>query len=275
MNKVNFIILGAQKCGTTSLAFKLSEHPKLEMLSQKETNFFSNTANWQKELPNYIELFPSQDPNKFYFEASTNYTFYPFKNLNIWNSIFEYNANMKFIYIVRNPVDRIKSSYIHSYERGFLKSSLDDSIRHDSFLITTTRYYTQIKPFIEIFGRENILVIDFEDLVSNTALTLQTICSFLGISAHHFKTMTIPHFNSTRINKKTHHKYDKLNFFQKCTRKFLPRIWRILISRTWILTDIKISSESKEIILRLLENDINQISKIMGKDLTHWKTNSH
>jgi hypothetical protein len=116
--KVTFIIIGAQKCGTTTLFNLLNKHSSLIGSSDKEPHFFSTSKNWRQQLSDYHSLFEEQN-NALYFEDSTTYTFYPLRNLRIWDDIYDNNPAMKFIYLVRKPTSRIISSYMHTYERGY------------------------------------------------------------------------------------------------------------------------------------------------------------
>ncbi|MDZ7821446.1 MAG: sulfotransferase [Candidatus Marinimicrobia bacterium] len=115
--KVDFIILGAAKCGTTTLYRILKDHPDINFCREKEPDFFSKTEDWKTHLADYHKLFREEE-GKIYGEASHSYTAYPRFNLNIWEDIHAYNPGMKFIYIVRDPVDRFISSYMQDYQRG-------------------------------------------------------------------------------------------------------------------------------------------------------------
>jgi hypothetical protein len=114
MIKPNFFIIGAPKCGTTSLFRWLSQHPQVFMPEKKEPNFFNHDF-W---VPNriseaeYLKLFESAPPDKKVIgEASTRYLF---SQVAIDNSL-AYCNNPKFIAMVRNPVDMLYSLYNHLY----------------------------------------------------------------------------------------------------------------------------------------------------------------
>src|SRR5690349_21805688 len=112
--KVNFIILGAMKCGTSSLSKILSLHPDISFSQPKEPDFFSKNNDWKNKLHEYHSLFPKKA--MLYGDGSTSYTKYPAYNLSIWDDIYEYNNNMKFIYLIRNPIERTISHYVHLYQ---------------------------------------------------------------------------------------------------------------------------------------------------------------
>ena len=177
--KVDFMLIGAMKCGTSTLAQILKSHPDIGFCKIKEPHFFSKTENWRDNIDKYHDLFNFKE-GKIFGEASTTYTQYPTFNLEIWNDIFNYNPQMKFIYLVRNPVDRAISHYMHIYERGYTNNSIEETLRN-LHILKPGLYFTQIKPFIDEFGNERVLIIDFDDLINDREALLKKISNFLEI----------------------------------------------------------------------------------------------
>ena len=102
------LIIGAMKAGTTSLFKYLSQHPEICACQEKEPNFFASDINWSKGLDWYQNLWKwNQDLHKIALEASTFYTRLP--EANAAERIAQIKAKFKFIYILRNPVERIES----------------------------------------------------------------------------------------------------------------------------------------------------------------------
>lgn len=254
--KVNFMIPGAQKCGTTTLFLILAARPSIVGCRKKEPHFFCLSKDWKRELPNYEKLFDQKD-NVLYFEASTSYTFYPLRNLEIWNDIFAYNPDMKFIYLVRNPVDRVVSNYMHRYERGYSDASIEEDIIKKRVFIDVTRYYTQIIPYVKKFGRNNVLVIDFDDLNKKRKSALQTISEFLGVDFEKFQNYENIHANVSVGGYKIHPWFERLKKLRNSKRVFRER------------PELPIAY--KRMILNMLDLEINELQKLMNKDLSHWK----
>jgi hypothetical protein len=96
MSFVDFMIIGAQKSGTTTFSKILSSHPNVCFSREKEPHFFSKSPNWQKFIEVYKALYQPKD-KQICGEASTTYTCYPEFNKNIWHSLYEFNPNLKFI----------------------------------------------------------------------------------------------------------------------------------------------------------------------------------
>ncbi len=269
--RVDFMIVGAQKCGTSTLFMILNSHPLIVGARRKEPHFFSSSSDWKNELPQYHKLFEETE-GALYFEASTTYTFYPLRNLRIWDDIFNYNPHMKFIYIVRRPIDRIVSSYMHSYERGYTDLSFEEALIKERHYLDLTRYYTQISPYIKVFGRNSVLIIDFDDLICRRQAVLEEISGFLSIDVNKLADHEQLHANKSIGGEKRHHKFDSPSIPLKAIRKFLPPLWDKITdnSNRAFSTKPVLSSELKEMTVNMLELEINELQKLMKKDLTEW-----
>jgi hypothetical protein len=270
--KVDFMIIGAQKCGTTTLFDILADHPSIVRCSKKEPHFFSLSKDWKSDLPEYEKLF-HQRQGALYFEASTSYTFYPLRNLRIWDDIFDYNPNMKFIYLVRSPIDRIVSSYMHIYHRGYTDLPITKAIVQDRMFIDLSRYYTQIRPYVRKFGRNNVLIIDFDDFNHHRRMVLQTVAEFLGLDFGKFHNYEGLHSNVTVGGYKRHIKFDNPPIVLRALRKFWPSAWnRITANSKRSFTEKpELPIECKEMIVNMLELEIDELQKLMNQDLGHWK----
>ena len=136
--KVDFFIVGAPKAGTTSLYYYLNEHPEIEMSTQKETDFFSDSAiqkqglyygkNRIDTLEKYHNLFPTTQEKK-YGEASVSYLFYE----DVPEKIKAYNSKGKIIIMLRNLVDRAFSHYLMDYRLVLISSTLEEVIESRSY----------------------------------------------------------------------------------------------------------------------------------------------
>jgi hypothetical protein len=268
---VDFMIIGAQKCGTSSLFSILDAHPLLVGSRLKEPHFFSLSNDWRAELSRYHQYFEQRD-GALYFEASTTYSFYPHRNLHIWDDVLEYNPEMKFIYLVRNPVDRIVSSYMHTYERGYFDSDLKEAVIKERFLIDVTRYYTQISPYLRRFGREKILIIDFDDFIQKRGDVLKDIAGFLKIDFEGFCDYESVHHNVSIGGNKMHHKFDHPTLAMRLVRRYLPPLWRKVTdnSRRRFKQKIEPSLELREMIVNILELEVRELQAVMNKDLSKW-----
>jgi len=270
------MIIGAMKSGTSSLRNILMKHPEIVFSVKVEPHFFSKTSNWKKNLDTYHNLFYKKK-DVLYGEGSTTYTQYPHFNLELWNDIYEYNKDMKFIYVVRNPVERTISHYMHLYQRGIINLTLEQAVTKCPEIINTSRYFTQLKPFIDLFGQEKIMLIDFDELISNKELVINNIASFLGISKQGFVNYIDEHSNKSVGNYRINHKYDLLikkislfrNFFPKNLRKRVVNL--IFYNKNSIFNEKPVLNDiNTNIIRNLVRSDIINLGKTFGKDFEKW-----
>lgn len=281
MSFVDFMILGTMKGGTTTLAKILSTHPDVCFCQVKEPHYFSKTPDWQKYIEDYKALY-NPSSNQICGEASVSYTTYPVYNKNIWQDIYSFNPNLKFIYIMRDPVDRILSHYVHNYLRGFTKESFEKNVLSKPTYINISRYFTQIKPYIELFGREQVLLITFEEFIGNKKVALHKVADFLAIDASKFGDIDDIHvnkgFGGFQKNLRVYDKLSQSQFLQSI-KPFFPKIITkyadyIIHEVTKVKLDAKphVSQEMKKIIYDLLILDIREIEKLMGREIIEWNT---
>lgn len=266
--KVNFLIIGAARSATTSLSSILANHPSISFSKPKEPQFFSK-ENWRDHIDEYHKLFKKKQ-NVIYGEGSTNYTKSPSFNPSIINDIYEYNPNMKLIYIARNPLDRIKSHYKFALERGYTSNSINKEIQTKSIYTDISKYYTQIMPYINRFGDENMKIILFEDFVSNPEKIVNDICDFLNIPSIK-KNLKKTHFNQSKKGKIGSIKYDNpkdiISYFKKVTYYLKRRFQKKQYSNH----SKKISKSTLSYLKSKINNDIKKFEKLIDRDLNDWK----
>ena len=250
--KPNFFIPGAAKSGTTTLHELLNLHPDISMSKIKEPVFWNNAKfndykeeDWLK----YKELF---NPNsKIKGESTTSYMYY---DSFIDNINKNYKKPPKFIFILRNPIDRYISHFWWMKGLGLEKNNIRDIINRESHTdFIEYDYYPKhyfqfglyskwIQRFIENFGFENIKIITLENLISNRLDTVNACFDFLGLN----KLESIPEKSS---NKTTRIKYPHIyHFIRKSSigKMNYTKIGKIFLSKKSI--DI-IKNKLKKIII--------------------------
>ncbi len=197
----DFVIIGAARSGTSSLYMYLSRYPQIISPHKKELNFFSKYYN--QGIDWYLAHFPSitDTPNFLAGEASPNY----FDCTESAQRMFQFFPNVKLIVLLRNPVDRAISCYYHNFYHGREKRSLEDALdlekqrletltesellqigyRHPNNLLGSLYVY-KLKRWMEIFPREQFLIVKSEDFYSNPKTVMSTIIEFLGLSDQKF-----------------------------------------------------------------------------------------
>lgn len=190
------------KAGTTTLHDDLSRHPDIFLPTLKEPGYyvgpqFGGPTHLPKRAAtrkDYIRLFEAAKPHQLRGESSTYYS-----QAGIHDGVPERILNdcgpqTKFIYMMRDPVERAISHYKHDFQRGYCKApTLADAIDTYRPLILFSRYKYQLDRYLKFFSSENILTIRSEDYFSDRGATVEVIVDFLGLDP-----LALSGINSTR-----------------------------------------------------------------------------
>ena len=200
----DFLIIGAQKCGTTSLYHYLVQHPQIVPALQKEVHFFD--LNFDKGLEWYQAQFQplNSQNNLITGEASPYYIFHPL----VPERVYQLFPKVKLIALLRNPVDRAISHYYHEVRLGYETMGLEDAIASEPIrlkgeiekIIADGNYYSfnhrhftylsrgiyidQLQTWMKYFPKEQFLIIPSDDLFINPDRTLTKVFEFLGLPAY-------------------------------------------------------------------------------------------
>jgi len=174
----DFVIIGAMKCGTSSLHAQLAAQDGFLMSEPKEPNFFSDDDVFARGLDWYRSLFRGGE-GVLKGESSTHYTKRP-----TYPACFERLSaalpEARFIYVMRDPLDRLVSHYIHEWTMGNVKGALTEEIETRRELIDYGRYAYQLEPYLDHYGKERILPVFFERMKADPQGELSRIGAFLG-----------------------------------------------------------------------------------------------
>ncbi len=277
MMKVDFIIIGAQKAGTTSLAAQLSDHPGICFCRVKEPSYFNRAGDWEAGLREYHQLYLPED-GQICGEASTMYTSLP-QWQDTHSRLYAYNPELKLIYIMRQPVDRVISNYSHRLVRGLVKAPPEVAIFEDPAFINRSRYKFQITPYLELFDRERVLLLVFEEYAADQHRSLQTIAEFLGVSNDDFKGVTTARRHRSvgdwYWKYETVRKLVRSNAFQ-APRSLMPTSIRKAVRRRLsnrLDEQPYFSPNLRHKIWQLVEDDVREIEQLMGRRLDMWRAN--
>ena len=197
LKKVDLIIAGVQKAGTTALFHYFLSHPDLTGASVKETHFFDDetTVDWSApDYDRYHKFFSSEKENHLWFEATPIYIYWP-RSL---ERIRDYNPDIRLIFLFRDPIERAWSHWSMQYARGIDTLDFQSAIRSGRSRlrshVTTPRewrafsyvergfYADQVARVRLLFSREQVLFLASEWLLRDPESTLRRITTFLGIS---------------------------------------------------------------------------------------------
>jgi sulfotransferase family protein len=179
----NLVVIGAAKCGTTSLHAYLDAHPEVSMSREKELHFFVERKNWERGLAWYESQFDPTAPVRG--ESSPGYSAFPLYR-GVVERMAETIPHAKLVYLVRDPVDRIVSHYTHRTvnwpEMGTLEQALADTHVRE-WLVTPSRYWLQLERYLTRFPAEQILVVDSDELRASRVEVLARILAFIGVES--------------------------------------------------------------------------------------------
>jgi hypothetical protein len=186
----NLVVIGAMKCGTTSLHNYLDQHPDIAMSGVKEINFFlEGQGHWDKGVRWYESHFDGSA--KVRGESSTSYTKYPQRS-GVPARMCSLLPGAKLIYILRDPIERTVSHYLHAYHRSRETRSVAEALGSltDNPYVDPSRYHMQLERYLEHYPLSQILILTTEELREAPQLTLGRAVEFLGLAPHRFEALT-------------------------------------------------------------------------------------
>lgn len=186
-HRPDFIIIGAAKCATTTLYGQLAAQPGIFMTEPKEPCFFSDDDRYAQGIDSYGDLYKTAQPGELRGEASTRYSYLPSHPKTVERMVqhlppaqSSQQSGLKLIYVMRHPLDRLVSDYIHEWTERTMTVGLDEAIAEQTPLIDYGRYYYQLQPYFEAYGQENVLPVFFDRLITDSQAELERVCEFIG-----------------------------------------------------------------------------------------------
>lgn len=172
------VVIGAMKSGTSTLFDYLGQHPQLAQARHKELNFFSS-EDWKKGREFYLRQWPRFDPavHRYALEASPQYA----KNPRAAQRMRKFGAEFRYVFIVRNPVDRIESHLAHNIGRGRLPFEIGLDHRAVAYALRVSRYAAALDAFRATLGAPKLLILDLDELKRAPLTTAERAVAFLEL----------------------------------------------------------------------------------------------
>ncbi|MEM6549716.1 MAG: sulfotransferase domain-containing protein [Pseudomonadota bacterium] len=175
----DFVVVGALRAGTTTLYSLLGQVEGICVSDIKETDYFIAELNHKKGYDWYRGLF--RDPTKICGDVSPNYSTsdrFP----GVAERLKAASPGVKIVYVVRDPVDRARSHYQHTWLKDEQIAAPDQlcETAQGRHIIEASMYYRQIAPFAACFPREQIMIVDFDDLRTDPHGVLRRVVDFVG-----------------------------------------------------------------------------------------------
>ena len=185
----DFLVLGTQKGGTTTLQQLLSQHPSVYLAPGKEVHYFSK--HWDQPTAWYASHYQAARPEECCGDITPFYLFHPLVPQRIHSLL----PNAQLIVLLRDPVERALSQYFHSVRLGFETLALEDALAAEEERLSTgelqhlqehsyvsrSRYLEQLDRYLKLFPDQQLLVLQSEPFFTDPAATWQQIETFLGL----------------------------------------------------------------------------------------------
>lgn len=286
MKKIlDFVCIGAQKAGTTTLHDILQHIDEITLPTIKETKFFHDGE--LKQYQNGIEwyfnkYFSCGDETKVVGEIDPEYMY--FEEVPI--RLFNHNNNLKIIAILRNPAERAYSHYQMSFARGIETEEFEIALKLESRRLNTSEYnmnhfsyfsrglyYEQLLRYYELFDSNNILIIEFKELLKFEE-SIPKILGFLGI---HPSIVRIPRIHSNKARSVVSRRFSKwIHSGGKLRGKILTHLVgeKLKFKIKAMLIQMNMSKELSNkidplIYAKLMQKyraDIHSLSELTGRD---------
>jgi hypothetical protein len=258
----NFIIVGGLKCGTTSIHHYLGLHPEIQMSKPKELNFFVEELNWDLGLDWYASRF--DDRFKVRGESSPHYTNLP-RFEGVAERIKQSCPDARLLYMVRDPIKRILSHWVHATGAGYETGDLVEVLSN-----------------LERFDRAQIEIVTQEELQSEREETMRRAFAFAGVD----ESFTSEQFDR-EWEKSSAKQGDKYQFMEKLIklpgfRSFDRNFDRLPESMRWIVEKVvhdpekppapkpKLPDDLFETVRGRFTEDVTELQKFAGREFAGW-----
>ena len=293
----NFLILGAAKAGSTSLYRYIGQHPDVFMSPSKEPDFFVWAGKnvdirgpeaervRQRVVPHladYRELFGAANRETALGEASTAYLYTPDAPLHIRKHIPE----AKLIAILRNPIDRAYSAFLHARRAGYEPlADFEEALAAEPIRIrdrwgglthytTVGMYAQQLERYTSVFPQEQIRIYLYEDMVRDPCAVVQDAFGFLDVDPTFEPHIMRPQNKGVVVRSRRLHSLMSLEKTRSIARHLLPSGLRsslyFAIRRRNRLPIDPIRPQVRASLAHLFEPEIARLSRMLGRDLSPW-----
>lgn len=178
----DFLVIGAMKSGTTSLFFDLLTQPRVFFPQDKEPgNLADDGVLTEAGKAAYARLYEPATPRQLCGDASTRYAKLPEFPGVARRARSILGADVRIIYLVREPVARTVSQHYHEFLEGGVVADIDRAVREAPRLVDYSRYAMQIRPWLDAFGADQVRVVRFESYVADRRGVTTDLAGFLGI----------------------------------------------------------------------------------------------
>jgi hypothetical protein len=293
VNKPQFFIVGAPRCGTTALSDFLSQHPSIYFSYVKEPHYFGSDLPIRRGFRSedeYLQLF-REAQERIAGEGSTWYLF----SKRAAQEIHEFNPDAKIIVMLRNPADMLYSWHGHILLTG--EETIDDfeealkaepDRRQGKRIPKNTpinkllysdipRYTEQIQRFHSVFGAQNVHTIIYDDFQANQAQVVRDTFKFLGVDPDFIPEITVVNGHGEIKSKSLQYlTHSQPQFVRNIVKTLLPSKVRSQLRHSMHQMNTKpseraaLAPELREHLNKEFAQEISRLSHFLKRDLGHW-----
>jgi len=292
----NVVVVGAGRCGTTAIHRFLSQHPEIAVCQRKSPNYFVHgiaqpewetatavamASHWVTDAEEYWGLFDSPTGTRVRVDVSPIYL----QALGVAERIHHVNPHALIVAILRDPAERAFAHFLGRRRDGIEQTPtfgewldtmvdrpLPDEVAFGHY-VGCGRYHHFLRPYIEIFGRDRVVVLFHDDLLRDPTAVMRSLFSAVGarhdveiaLSTNHNRSGEIVNPVLRRLWLSTVSLRTKL-------RPILPERWRSAVGRR-ILSNLErdeLKPEWRRRVVVQLEQDIRQLEDLIEVNLAHW-----
>lgn len=278
------------KSGTTYLNKLLNSHPSIFMCCPEEPSYFVEPRQLEKLWPymwdqgfwrsreHYLRLFEPAGDAPILGEASTNYTKLPLVP-GVPEKIKEFSPNARFIYVMRDPVERSISHYWHYVRYNAEYRPMLRAIQADTQFIDVSHYAMQIEPYFNHFGRDHVYTLTYERMIHAPIETMRRLFGWLGLDPSLAKETRFD--QPENVTPEVIRRAAMFGILQKLRQRYpfraltphIPLPFRRLAQRL-TTRDIRRKCVDMEEVLKFLrpiqKSQTKQLAQLLGREFPEW-----
>lgn len=292
-HKIDFLIIGAQKCGTTSLYDYLKQHPDIFLPNAKEIHYFAEDECYRQGEGYLDPLYAAHGAESAVGGAYVHLMYFP----HVPARIHAYNPAMRCIAVLRNPIDRAYSAYWFARRNGWETCrTFEEALEREPerqrgryaeqtelTYVTHGEYFEQLARFVEQFGRDRLLVIRTDALYADPRAAVARTLDFVGIAdgLEHIDT-------SVRSNEAAMPRVPALHrtvlrhdaWYKRSARRVLPMGVRQTLRERVVLPLLQrnlrpfryppMHAETRRRLRDHFAEPNRRLSELLGQDFTDW-----
>lgn len=269
LTQITFLMIGAQRCGTTWVDEALRDHPQIYLPPQKQTYFFDQ--NYDKGISWYLNNFSGVAPHhKAVGEVASSYCL-----PGAIPKMAEHLPHIKLILAMRNPVDRAYSYYLSRRTLGNRETkTFEQALEEKPSILTRGHYIEHIESLLQHYGREQLLLLLYDDLVTNDRAYLRSIHEFIGVD---------PAYGSKQLGQRRHtgrvaeiryrmEKFGLKPLFRKLKHSPIGNAMRKASTKLMTKTDYKkeMGRDTRRHLIEYYTPFNQRLESFLKRDLSSW-----